>query len=118
MAAFAIVPASPLAAKGIRAGNIVITDPVLRDASPQVPPGAGVLMIGNSGKQADRLQSAASDLAAVTRMHATIRVGVAVPRRGRGADTEDRRVPCGCEVQRGAACIWGQHARPACPRCS
>lgn len=34
MAAFAIVPASPLAAKGIRAGNIVITDPVLRVASP------------------------------------------------------------------------------------
>jgi periplasmic copper chaperone A len=75
MAALAIMLASPLAAKDIKAGNIVITDPVLRVTTAQARTGAGFMTIGNSGKQADRLLSAASDIAAITQLHATIREG-------------------------------------------
>ena len=84
MAAIAIVLASPLAAKDIRAGNIVITDPVLRVATAQARTGAGFMTISNSGKQADRLLSAASDIAAVTQLHATIREGNVMQMREQG----------------------------------
>jgi hypothetical protein len=84
MAAIAIVLASTLAAKDIRAGKIVITDPVLRVATAQARTGAGFMTISNSGKQADRLLSAASDIAAVTQLHATIREGNVMQMREQG----------------------------------
>ena len=75
IAVLAVVLASPLAAKDIRAGSIVISDPVLRVASLQARTGAGFMTISNSGTQADRLLSATSDIAAVTQLHATVREG-------------------------------------------
>lgn len=75
IAAFALVLAVPLAAKDVTAGNLVISDAVLRVATPQARTGAGFMVITNKGKQPDRLLSAASDIAAVTQLHATIREG-------------------------------------------
>jgi copper(I)-binding protein len=75
IAALALILAAPLVAKDVRAGNIVITDPVLRVASLQARTAAGFMTISNSGKQADRLLSATSEIAAVTELHATIREG-------------------------------------------
>jgi copper(I)-binding protein len=75
IAAITLFLATPLAARDIAAGNLIISDAVLRVATPQSRNGAGFMLINNKGKQPDRLLSASSDIAAVTELHATIREG-------------------------------------------
>ena len=66
---------APAAAHEYRSGQLIISHPVLRVASPVSKTGAGYMTISNNGKVADRLLSVATTAATRSDLHGSFAQG-------------------------------------------
>lgn len=87
---------APVAAQDYHVGQIAITRPVLRVASPVSKTGAGYMTISNSGSRPDRLIAVITVAAARSDMHGSFAQGTIVQMRAQAGGVP---IPAGGRVQ-------------------